>query len=347
MNKTSLILSLFLIVPGFAEGKTVKDIIKQIQKKQGNIPVYKVKKARKRDRLNLAIVQPSNSFSTVFPEGSAERNYEEKLNKEIEQLQYLSKRLNSKRTKQQIWVRLAKSYSEKAALIERREQERYDKELKMYFAGSINKKPNLALSESRKFNKKAVDLYKFYIKTYPKATDLDQALFFLGYNNMGLGKTKTAVGYYKQLSDRFPQSEYIDEANLSLGDYYFESDRRASAKKYYERVAKDTRGSLGPLALYKLSWVNYKIGNHQQALKGLLKVIRLSKNAGLRNKRRLALSAEAKKDLPAFYAEAGDPKNALTYFTNIMPRKEASKACLLYTSPSPRDQRGSRMPSSA
>ena len=27
--------------------------------------------------------------------------------------------------------------------------------------------------------------------------------------------------------------------------------------------------------------------------------------------------------------------------------KELSKACLLYTSPSPRDQRGSRMPSSA
>lgn len=325
MNKIKIALILILLVPGLSSAKTVKDIIKDIQKKQGEIPVYKMKK-QKRDRVNLAIVQPSNSFSAVFPEGSAERNYEEKLNKEIAQLQYLSKKLNGRDTKRQVYVRLARGYSEKAALIERREQEEYDKKLKLYFAGSRSSKPSLRLSKSRVYNKKALDLYKFYVKTYPKADDLDQALFFLGYNSMGLGDTKTAIGYYKQLSSRFPNSDFIDEANLSLGDYYFDKDRRSSAKTYYEKVAKDSRSPLGPLALYKLAWVNYKIGNHQDALGGLLKVIRLSKDAGVRNKKSVALASEAKKDLPMFYAEAGDPRNALTYFTNIMSRDEAANA---------------------
>jgi len=326
VNKFQIALILIFLVPSFSGAKTVKDIIKDIKKKQGDIPVYKMKRKRKRDRVNLAIVQPSTSFSAVFPEGSAERNYEEKLNKEIAQLQYLSKRLNGRGTKQQVLVRLAKGYSEKAALIERREQEQYDKKLKMYFAGSRSSKPSLRLSDSRKYNKKALDLYKYYIKTYPRAKDLDQAYFFLGYNSMGLGQTKSAIGYYKKLSDRFPNSDYIDEANLSLGDYYFDKDRRSSAKSYYEKVAKDSRSPLGSLALYKLSWVNYKIGNHQQALKGLLKVIRLAKDAGVRNKKSVALAEEAKKDLPMFYAEAGDPRNALTYFTNIMTRDEAARA---------------------
>jgi len=326
VNKFQILLSLALLVPGVSGAKTVKDIIKDIQKKQGEIPVYKMKQKKKRDRVNLAIVQPSNSFSVVFPEGSAERNYEEKLNKEISQLQYLSKRLKGNETRQKIYIRLAKGYSEKAALIERREQENYDKQLKMFFAGSRSTKPSLRLTESKKYNRKALDLYKYYVKTYPKADDLDQALFFLGYNSMGLGQKKAAIGYYSSLSRRFPNSDYIDEANLSLGDYYFAQDRRSSAKKYYQKVSRDSRSPLGPLALYKLSWVNYKMGSHQQALKGLLKVIRLSKVAGVRNKKSVALAAEAKKDLPMFYAEAGDPKNALTYFTNIMSRKEAAKS---------------------
>ena len=45
-----------------------------------------------------------------------------------------------------------------------------------------------------------------------------------------------------------------------------------------------------------------------------------------------------------------DGADALTSFWKTLPRKDKSKQhiiCLLYTSPSPRDQRGSRMPSSA
>ena len=75
-----------------------------------------MKEQVQKDRVNLAIVQPSR-FSVVFPEGTAERDYEEKLNQEIKQLYRLSKRLQSPDTKQAIWMRLAKAYSEKAALI--------------------------------------------------------------------------------------------------------------------------------------------------------------------------------------------------------------------------------------
>ena len=41
------------------------------------------------------------------------------------------------------------------------------------------------------------------------------------------------------------------------------------------------------------------------------------------------------------------PISTLEWEWNHMPWGAKSKSCLLYTSPSPRDQRGSRMPSSA
>ena len=71
---------------------------------------------------------------------------------------------------------------------------------------------------------------------------------------------------------------------------------------------------------------------------------------GLRKARELLVSL-AKMELPAG-TEALDPISPqylsdLFAWTAIGARTSESQTCLLYTSPSPRDQRGSRMPSSA
>ena len=47
------------------------------------------------------------------------------------------------------------------------------------------------------------------------------------------------------------------------------------------------------------------------------------------------------------YAQLVDDVNGNTLVSSSSAEKEISKSCLLYTSPSPRDMRRSRMPSSA
>ena len=52
---------------------------------------------------------------------------------------------------------------------------------------------------------------------------------------------------------------------------------------------------------------------------------------------------------PDFYAATSNAEaiDALTASVNVVYAISGDQSCLLYTSPSPRDQRGSRMPSSA
>jgi len=244
--------------------KTVKDVLKKIEKKKTNLPSVKKKKLGRSGKINLKIVKPSGKFSAVFPEGSAERIYEEKLNQEIQKLYSLSQRVNSPQTRGRVIMKLAKAYSEKATLSERRIQERYESNLKKYLAGSISRRPRLDLEKSKRFNKKALALYKLYIKEYPKNRDLDQALFFLGYNSMSVGQTQKAINYYKILSTKYKNSQFIQEANFSLGDYYFELENFPKARAYFSKVAKNQRTQLSTLARYKMAWVNRKQSRHER-----------------------------------------------------------------------------------
>ena len=57
------------------------------------------------------------------------------------------------------------------------------------------------------------------------------------------------------------------------------------------------------------------------------------------------LAARAEADPHAFWGEAA--RQELHWFKPFETVLDWSNPCLLYTSPSPRDQRGSRMPSSA
>ena len=63
---------------------------------------------------------------------------------------------------------------------------------------------------------------------------------------------------------------------------------------------------------------------------------------GLNQIEDVVITSETHNDLIRFNDNATDPT-----YTDGFVNKSGIQICLLYTSPSPRDQRGSRMPSSA
>ncbi|MES2855107.1 MAG: tetratricopeptide repeat protein [Bdellovibrionota bacterium] len=162
------------------------------------------------------------------------------------------------------------------------------------------------------------------MKDFPNDSKVDQALFFLGYNQFELDKPKIGEQHYLELIRRFPNSAYVTESLFALGEYYFENEQWKEALDNYSRVVAVKRARLNAFALYKSSWCYYRLGRTQAALQALERVVRLSRASenndnisGRKAVNKVRLVTEALRDYVPFYAEAGDPKIAVSEFTRL------------------------------
>ena len=294
-----------------------------IEKAQTNLPQSHAfaEPVKKTGNLEMVKPPPSNDF---YDSNTKEAEYEALLNEEISALYHLSEQNRHSANRGEIWLRLGERYVEKARLVDMKAQNDYDKKLKDYLNQKSKAKPKLDRGIAREYNEKAVRLYEWFIRDFPKDPKVDQALFFLGYNQFELGNTKTGEKYYTELVHRFPDSSFITESRFALGEYYFENEQWRSALENYAKVVQAKNARLNTFALYKSAWCLYRLNKMKPALQALERVIRLSRSSGntestdghkVVNKVRLA--SEALKDYVPFYAEAGDPNQAAEEFKRL------------------------------
>ena len=50
---------------------------------------------------------------------------------------------------------------------------------------------------------------------------MDQALFFLGYNNFEINNLEKGKDYYDRLTKEHPNSPYVIETHFALGEFHF------------------------------------------------------------------------------------------------------------------------------
>jgi len=318
-------------------GKTVGDLLKRIEsntkkvqfsKQQSALPkVGKITGPTPMTHENLAQIKPPSRSSMYYEEGTNEAALEKITDQGINQLYKLSQQFKTSKRRGELWLRLAELYVEKARLIEYRLQQNYDTAIHDFQTGKTKKKPVLDLRASQEYNRKAVQLYEWFLRDFPKDPKIDQALFFLGYNYFELDQAEKGKDYYARLTKEFPGSSYIEESNFALAEYYFDREKWGDALKHYEAVAANKRARLYSFALYKLAWCQYKTGKVKDALISLEKVIRAGRMAKGANDSsqsgagRIRLATEAQKDLVVFYAEAGTAKDARAYFEEIVGEK--------------------------
>lgn len=329
-------------ISGFAWAKssrksqTVGDLLKRIEsqtgrvslkKSSGKLPKFK-KFSGPRHQVNLNKVKPPSTSQLYYPEGSRDADLEKATDEGIAQLYKLSRQFKNSSRRGEIWLRLAELYVEKARLIEYKLSQDYDKALQEYQEKKRKRKPKLNLKPAQAYNRKAIELYTWFIRDFPKDEKVDQALFFLGYNYFELGEPEAGKKYYARLTKEFPRSPYNEEAAFALGEYYFDRNQFEKALPYYKKVASNRRGRLYSFSKYKLAWTEYKLGRMKAALKSLEQVIR-SGRKGARSEdgglSRIRLGSEASKDLVVFYAEVGSPARAQSYFASLVGKEQARK----------------------
>ncbi|HWU45008.1 MAG TPA: tetratricopeptide repeat protein, partial [Bdellovibrio sp.] len=341
MNRHQLLvaslLSVLCLAPSAqAKKKTVGELLSQANQGSRGGKTQMSKTDTSLPSANMGFNQPVNSVNleSVKPPRSSEimqrdagggdkAEYERVLDQQIQELYKLTQKFKTSSNRGELWLRLAELYVEKAGLIDGRKQDEYDAKLRAFQSGKTKKKPILNTEEAREYNRKAVQLYEWFQRDFPRDEKMSQALFFLGYNYFELGDVQKGAHYYEELTKRFPESPFVGEAHFALGEYYFENERWAPAYKEYTPLIKDKKHRLHTFALYKGAWCLFRLDRVQQGMTYLEYIIKSGRaetgeQVGGKKVNRTRLEGEALRDIVTFYAEGGDPAKAASYFKDLV-----------------------------
>jgi TolA-binding protein len=181
--------------------------------------------------------------------------------------------------------------------------------------------------QSRRLSDQAVALYKAIVARYSKYPRLDEVLYFLGENLSKRSRHDVdALKAYRALIQRFPKSRFVPDAWMAFGEHYFDSanakDRSGNlhrALEAYKKAASYQESSVYGYALYKQAWVQYNLGDFNEALELFRAVIYFGElpTSTIPADRKLALVKEARKDYVRTYSHVGSAEGAMAEFRRI------------------------------
>ncbi len=232
-------------------------------------------------------------------------------------------------TKAEMLLRLADLYFEKGRYLYQGEMEKYQAEYDKCFntQGCSPDAVPQDHAESSGWQEKSVKLYKQILANYPQFARADEATFYLGQalseianaNNDAKKKDEANIELTR-LVKTYPDSRYIPDAYLLIGEYYFEKNEAMKALMAYQRAAAYKDYDKYAFANYKLAWCWYNVGEYGKSIDTMKTVVDYStklESAGQSSRSNVQLQEEALKDLVRFFADAGDLDEAYEYFNKL------------------------------
>jgi tetratricopeptide (TPR) repeat protein len=331
--KLSLIVSaaVFLSFPVLAETKASNTAVKksgeesrggkvkELSKKNIAVPQSKMEFEEPKPH-NLNTVKPPKNLDIYTVENKSQADYEQALDKQITEIYALTRKLKNDPARGELWLRLAEAYIEKANFVNDRLQNEYDKKLEAFQAGKAKDLPKLDLTQARIFNLKAIELNQWFLRDFPKDEKVDQALFYIAYENLELGKGSVATDYYLRLVKTYPESRFAPEAHFTLGEIYFENEKWNEALAQYDFLVKDPKSPRHNVALYKSAWCLFTNKKTEQAITYMDRIINseagseFTATSNGKKVDRLRLENEAIKDMILFFGDTTDAARAMAYF---------------------------------
>lgn len=228
--------------------------------------------------------------------------------------------------KADLLYRLSELYWEKSQYLYRLEMTRYLEAEKAYEArqarGEKAQRPEQDHEDSERYRLEAMALYGRLLDEYPKYEAKDEVIFALGYNLMEMGRRDEAVKRYQQLIREFPQSRYVPDTYVQLGNHYFDTNNLQKAREAFEKARASDAPKIRAYALYKLAWCDYNSGDVDAGLKKLHQVVDYAEQHG----QELGdLKTEALNDSTLFYVQLDRPRDAIAYYKQKAPQRRAQR----------------------
>src|SRR6185503_20389553 len=179
-------------------------------------------------------------------------------------------------------------------------------------------------AESHSWQEKSIKLYQQILANYPQYSRADEATYYLGSALQEIGNDKDAMTQYTQLVKAYPDSTWVPDAYVLIGEYYFDQNNAYKALLAYQKAAAYKDHPRYSFAMYKLAWCYYNVGEYGKAIDTMKAVVAFSMTTAaaqpgqeMDEKARLTLQDEALKDLVRFFADAGDIDEAEAYFAKL------------------------------
>ncbi len=172
--------------------------------------------------------------------------------------------------------------------------------------------------DSTRWMESAVKLYQAIVSDYPAYGRVDEATYHLGMALLDLGREEESVKQFTNLVRQYPDSGYVPDAYVQVGEYYFSRSSAYKALLAYQKATKFKSSKLYVFATYKLAWCYFNVGEYGKALdlmKAAVSLTRTSDSIDAATSKVLddaALSA-----LVRFFRDTGESDAGRAYFRQV------------------------------
>jgi TolA-binding protein len=227
----------------------------------------------------------------------------------IRNTKILIDRSRSKPYLPELYLRLAELYIEKSRIVYFLRRGLRDGEL-----SSLDK------FETNMLKNKAIEIYQRILDHFPDFEQRDKVHFFMAHEYRELSQHDKMVAQYRHVIKDQPDSPYVPEAHLLLGDYAIGKENIDIAKRHYTAVLEYPDSAAVGIARYKLAWCHINNTKWKKAME----LFEAAVNSGAAGKEvdidtysHVDVRLESLIDMAYCYPEQykkADPKSALAYF---------------------------------
>lgn len=322
MNKKIFYISILIGQLSFAQNsrQTIGDLLNQAgsnKKSETALPSTGFGFNQPNQQQDVSKIKPPKTADVLQNDNTDRSAYNQILDRQIKELFKLTQKMKNSPTRGEIWLRLAETYVEKSRLIEQIKQDEYDQKLVEFQKGKTKEKPQLDISAAQEYNRRAIELYEWFERDFPKDPKTPQALFFLGYNHFELGNSEKAVSYFDKLTKIYPSSPFSLDAHFSLAEFYFENDRYQEALTEYTFLHKYPKHRMYIFSIYKAAWCLFRVNREAEALQQMEKIVAMSRVNANTEANKSKIEQEAIRDIVFFYSEVKKVEEAIPYFKNL------------------------------
>jgi tetratricopeptide (TPR) repeat protein len=121
--------------------------------------------------------------------------------------------------------------------------------------------------EANMLKQEAIEVYQQILTHHPDFEECDKVHFFLAHEYRELADLDKMLDEYNEIISAYPDSDYVPESHLLMGDYYFnqKEDLEGSIAQY-EAVLRYPDSPSAAIARYKLAWCRINEEDHKGAM---------------------------------------------------------------------------------